>query len=435
LTCRIGNPKEAQRSPRASRIADDRRERSPIAAVIALSITQIIGYGTLYYSFSILAAGMAKDLSWPTEWIFGALSAALLAGGLTAPWLGNWIDRFGAGRIMTAGSAVAAAALVSCAVAPDVISFVVALVVVQIASNLVQYGAAFALLVQMAPRAAQRNITYLTLIAGFASTVFWPITTALHAHMSWQGVYLVYAALNLVVCLPLHAWLSFGRMGQGQAASEPHQHVAGSLTAAARPLGFTLMVVAFSLQNLVSAAVLVHMVPLLSGLGLGATAAIVGTLFGPAQVLSRFINMVVGINLPPLTLAAISAGLMTSGVGVLVATAPSIAGAMAFAIIFGMGNGVFSIVTGALPLSLFGSDGYGRLQGRAMSARLIVSAVAPFALAFAMANIGISWSLSFTMLLGVAALAIFAAIGRLAGAPSAGHRRGERRGRIDGALT
>ncbi|MBA8904479.1 MULTISPECIES: arsenite efflux MFS transporter ArsK [Aminobacter] len=388
--------------------------RSPIAAVIALGITQIVGYGTLYYSFSILAHDMAKDLSWPVEWLFGALSAALLVGGLTAPWLGNWIDRYGAGRIMTAGSAVAAAALVACAAAPEAISFVIALVAIQVASNLVQYGAAFALLVQISPRDAQRNITYLTLIAGFASTAFWPITTALHAQMSWQAVYLVFAVLNLVVCLPLHAWLSFRRTGQGQIATEPHQHVEGSLAAAVRPLGFALMVIALSVQNLVSAAILVHMVPLLSGLGLGATAAVVSTLFGPAQVLSRFINMVAGINLAPLTLAIISAVLMTAGVGVLLATAPSIAGAMTFAVIFGMGNGLFSIVTGALPLALFGSDGYGRLQGRAMSARLIVSAVAPFALAFAMATIGISWALSFTILLGVVALAIFVAIGRLA---------------------
>jgi hypothetical protein len=141
---------------------------------------------------------------------------------------------------------------------------------------------------------------------------------------------------------------------------------------------------------------------------------VVGTLFGPAQVLSRFINIVAGISLAPLTLAIISAALMTSGVGVLLATAPSIAGAMSFAVIFGMGDGLFSIVTGALPLALFGSDGYGRLEGRAMSARLIVPAVAPFALAFAMATICISWALSFTVLLGVTALAIFAAIGRLA---------------------
>ncbi|MEO5757273.1 MAG: arsenite efflux MFS transporter ArsK [Mesorhizobium sp.] len=391
--------------------------RSPIGAILALGITQIVGYGTLYYSFSILAADMAKDMAWPTEWIFGALSAALLAGGLTAPWLGNWIDRFGAGSVMTAGSILAAGALIACACAPGAAAFVPALIALEVASTLVQYGAAFALLVQINPHAAQRSITYLTLIAGFASTVFWPITSALHAHMSWRAVYLVFAGLNLLVCLPLHAWLSHGLARSRRAAIEPLRHIRGSLPASARPLGFALMVIAFSLLNLVSAAVLVHMVPLLSGLGLGAAAAIVGTLFGPSQVLSRFVNMVFGINLPPLTLAVISAALMMAGVIVLESTAPSISGAMAFAIVFGMGNGLFSIVTGALPLALFGSEGYGRLQGRAMSARLIVSALAPFALAFAIAHVGIPWSLVVMALLGGLALLVLGAITRL---PSGG---------------
>ncbi|TPN13007.1 arsenite efflux MFS transporter ArsK [Mesorhizobium sp. B2-1-3] len=388
-------------------------ERSPLTAIAALGVTQIIGYGTLYYSFSILAADMARDLDWPTEWIFGALSAALLVGGLTAPWLGNWIDRFGAGKIMTVGSILAAAALAACAYAPAAGAFVAALIVLEVASNLVQYGAAFALLVQIRPRAAQRSITYLTLIAGFASTVFWPITSALHAQMSWRTVYLVFAGLNLIVCLPLHAWLSHGLAKSRRSATEPPRHVQGSLPASARPLGFALMVIAFSLQNLLGAAVLVHMVPLLSGLGLGATAAVVGTLFGPSQVLSRFINMIFGINLPPLTLAIISAGLMTSGVVVLNCTAPSVAGAMVFAVVFGMGNGLFSIVIGALPLTLFGSADYGRLQGRVTSARLLVSAVAPFALAFAIVNVGIAWSLGAMAFLGGTALLVLTAITRL----------------------
>ena len=92
--------------------------RLPVGAIVALGATQIIGYGTLYYSFSILAPDMAADLGWSQEWIFGALSVALLIGGFTAPWLGSLIDRIGAGRVMTIGSAAAAAALVACAFAP-----------------------------------------------------------------------------------------------------------------------------------------------------------------------------------------------------------------------------------------------------------------------------------------------------------------------------
>ncbi|TIW43264.1 MAG: MFS transporter, partial [Mesorhizobium sp.] len=99
----------------------------PAAALWALGLTQIIGYGTLYYSFSILVPSIALEFAWPEQWVFGALSASLLVGGLFAPTAGRWADRFGAGRVMTFGSLAAAAALVACALAPGRVSFVLAL--------------------------------------------------------------------------------------------------------------------------------------------------------------------------------------------------------------------------------------------------------------------------------------------------------------------
>lgn len=389
-------------------------EKPPIAAIAALGLTQIIGYGSLYYSFSILAPDMARDLGWSSEWIFAALSAALLIGGLAAPLMGTWIDRFGAGRIMTVGSSIAAAALIACAFAPGRIAFVAALIGIEVASNLVQYGAAFALLVQIRPRVAQRSITYLTLIAGFASTIFWPITTALHAYLSWQGVYLIFAVLHLAVCLPIHAWLSRGvSETRRRSGGEATKNIAPSLPASMRMPAFILMVTGFALQSFVNAALLVHMLPVMSALGLGATAVMVGTLFGPSQVLSRFINMVFGGGLSQLMLAVISAVLLPAALVILITTAPSVTGALVFAVVFGLGSGLNSIVQGTLPLALFGSEGYGRLQGQVMSARLVVSSTAPFALAFLMSNIGISWSLSITAMFGAAAVAAFLAITRL----------------------
>ncbi|NKL32458.1 arsenite efflux MFS transporter ArsK [Rhizobium leguminosarum bv. viciae] len=389
-------------------------ERPPVAAIAALGLTQIIGYGTLYYSFSILAPDMARSFDWSAEWVFGALSAALLIGGLAAPLMGTWIDRFGAGRIMTAGSAIAAAALVACAFAPGKIAFVAALIAIETASNLVQYGAAFALLVQIRPRVAQRSITYLTLIAGFASTIFWPITTALHEQMSWQNVYLIFAALNLAVCLPIHAWLSRGvsetrKREAGQAA----KHVEPGLQPSMRRPAFVLMVTGFALESFVNAALLVHMVPVMSALGLGAMAVVVGTLFGPSQVLSRLINMVFGESLSQVMLAIICAILLPTALVILIATAPSVPGALVFAVVFGLGSGLNSIVYGTLPLALFGSDGYGQRQGQIMSVRLVVSSMAPFALAFLMGNLGVSWSLSIAALLSTVAVAAFFAIMRL----------------------
>lgn len=389
-------------------------ERPPVAAILALGLTQIIGYGSLYYSFSILAPAMARDLNWSSEWIFGALSAALLIGGLAAPTMGKWTDRFGAGRVMTAGSAIAAAALAACALSSGKIAFVATLIAIETASNLVQYGAAFALLVQISPKVAQRSITYLTLIAGFASTIFWPITTALHAHMSWQSVYLCFAALNIAVCLPIHAWLAFGASKSKDGSRGPTKHVEPSLPPSIRTPAFVLMVTGFALESFVNAALLVHMVPVLSGLGLGVMAVMVGTLFGPSQVLSRFTNMVFGGGLSQLTLALISAVLLPAALVILIATAPSVPGAVVFAVVFGLGSGLSSIVQGTLPLALFGSEGYGKRQGQVLAIRLVISSTAPFVLAFMMENIGVPWSLTVAAVVGAIAVLAFIAIGRLA---------------------
>lgn len=387
--------------------------------IAGLGLTQIIGYGSLYYSFGILAPAMASDFGWPVEWVFGALSGALLIGGLTAPWAGRWTDQFGAGRMMSAGSAVAAIALVGCALAPDGAVFLPALIAIEIASTLVQYGAAFPLLVQRHGRSAQRSIVYLTLIAGFASTIFWPLTTWLHESLTWREVYFVFAAMNLGLCLPIHVWLSrpiASAPAVGAATSlSPAPAAAGSLPETARTKGFALMAIAFALQSFVSSAVLVHMLPMLGVLGLGIAGVAVGALFGPSQVASRLINMLFGKDLPQLMLAMISAALLPLALVVLLVSAPSFAGAMLFAVLFGMGNGLYSIAGGTLPLALFGAKGYGALQGKLTAVRLIVGSTAPFAFALMLAYLGVDGTLLVTALLGAGAVAAFGFIARNVG--------------------
>lgn len=387
--------------------------------VAALGLTQIVGYGTLYYAFSVLAPAMAQELGWSSEWIFGALSLSLLAAGLAAPWAGRWVDRFGAGRVMASGSLAAALALAGWALAPGQVAFVVGLVAIEVASTFVLYNSAFTLLVQVDHARAQRNITYLTLIAGFASTLLWPITSALLQHLTWREIYLVYAATHLVVCLPIHYWLSSLSRQRGPdrtapAAGSTAAGTGGLLPAALRPRAFLLMAVGFSLISFVNGATLVHMLPVLGALGLGAMGVVVSTLFGPAQVLSRLINMVFGAELPPPTLAIIAAVFEPLAIAILLLSAPSVPGAIAFSIIFGLGSGLGSIVQGTLPLHLFGKEGYGELVGRIASVRMIVSAVAPFVFAFLMENFDATWALGLTAALGVGALASFLWIAQLA---------------------
>jgi MFS family permease len=385
------------------------------AMVWALGTTQIIGYGTLYYAFSILAASIAQDLNWSLEWVYGAFSAALLAGGLLAPISGGWIDRFGAGRVMALGSVAAALALAGIALAPDRAFFVLGLVAIEAVSTLVLYDSAFAALAQIAGADAKRRIGQLTLIGGFASTLFWPLTAWLLEFLTWREIYLLFAGLHLLLCMPLHMLLIARRLGPAlesvERAVPAGREVQGSLPAAARRRAFLLLLAGFSAGGFVLSAVLVHMVPVLGGLGLGAGAVLVGSLFGPAQVLGRLVNMVLGRDLPSTRLAVLSAGLLPAAIALLLLTAPWLPAALLFAVVLGLGSGLVSIVRGTVPLELFGSRGYGAVLGKITAVRLVVTAGAPFAFALLLEGVGPAsalWGMAAIGLLGMLALVALA---------------------------
>jgi len=389
----------------------------PPLAIWALGVTQVIGYGTLYYSFSVLAPEIGREFGWSSEWIYAALTVALLAGGLLAPVAGHLADRFGAARVMTLGSIGAAATLVLAALSTNGIAYSAALVATEIASSFVLYSTAFAALVQVGGQGAQRSITHLTLIAGFASTIFWPFTSLLLGWMDWHAVYLVFAALNLLVCAPLHLWLVRLRAAQvTQAPTAPKADdvpATGSLRGQGRTIGFALMIVGFAVEGFIISATLMQIIPLLSGLGLHGNMWLVTTLFGPAQVLSRLTNMVLGKNLLSSRLAVIAAILLPLGLATVALTAPSLIGAVLFAILFGLGSGLISIVSGSLPLQLLGRENYGSRLGWISSARQIASAVSPFCLALLMSGLGVAGAVWAMSGLGLVAVTAFAAIAML----------------------
>lgn len=385
--------------------------KTPARVVSALGLTQIIGYGTLYYAFSILAPGMAMDLGLSVEQVFAVFSMSLFVGGLSAPFIGRRMDKTGAAKVMTIGSALSAATLVLCAWSPNVAVFALSIVILEIASGMVQYQAAFATLVEAAPRSAAKSITYLTLIGGFASTIFWPIAAGLAGYLSWREIYLVFALLNLVICMPLHFWVM--RTGRGAIENgiiPPREVVVGTLPPDFRRRGMVLVSLAFSLSGFTLSAMLAHMVPMLSAIGLGSAAVVIGALFGPAQVFSRLINMVFGKSLSPPVLAVLAVAFMVFGVLILGLSGDWLPGAVAFVVFLGLGSGINSIAQGSLPLYLFGSDGYGTITGKMAAARLAVGAAAPFVFSAAMESAGIGPALFANAAFGLIGIAAFVAV-------------------------
>lgn len=152
------------------------------------------------------------------------------------------------------------------------------------------------------------------------------------------------------------------------------------------------------------------MVPMLGAIGLGSAAVVIGSLFGPAQVMSRLINMLFGKSLSPPALAIVSATLMVLGVLILGLSGNWLPGAVAFAICLGLGSGINSIAQGSLPLYLFGSVGYGAITGKMAAARLATGAAAPFAFAAAMNRFGTNVSLFVITALGVLGILAFGVV-------------------------
>ena len=344
------------------------------------------------------------------QWVYGAFSFALLIGAFAAPISGALADRWGAGRVMAAGSVCSALTLTLTATSSGAVSFALALALMQIVSAGVLYSTAFTAIVQAGGRKAQTSIVHLTLIAGFASSLFWPLTTWLHGWMSWREVLLLYAGMHVVVCLPVHFQLS--RLTSGAViaarkvpAPEELHRPPGSGSAV-----FALMLLGFAVEGYALSAMLVHMVPLTQALGLGTAGLVVASLFGPAQVASRLINLVFGGGLSQTWLAVIAAMSMPIGVVILLSTTPWFAGAVIFAICMGLGSGLTSIVAGTLPLELFGHHRYGSMLGWCTSAKQVTSAVAPVVMSVSMAGIGVPAALWIVAISGFLAAVSFALI-------------------------
>lgn len=378
--------------------------------VIGVGITQIIGFGTIFYAFGSVVPSLSEDLGITPGTAFAAFSLALLTGALAAPTAGHWVDHFGARRVMAAGSVLAALSLTALSQAQGLVSLGLALIALEVTATLVLYDAAFAALAQgLGPARARRAITHMTLLGGFASTLFWPLTQGILVWADWRTAYLVFAALNLFICLPLHLTLTRAPDPvpvNGAAPPPPPPPQFAPLPADQQGRAMIWVALAFAVAGLVFSALSASWVTTLTAFGLPAAAAVTaGTLMGPAQVGVRVMDMVFGLRLHPLTTTMISTLLLVLALAVLWLTGPTLAGAMVFAVLFGLAQGLTSIVRGTVPLVLFGPVGFAARLGKLAAVRMVMAAIAPFGIALLIDT----WSAS-AALLAMLCLAVLGAL-------------------------
>ncbi|MEI5668923.1 MFS transporter [Bosea sp. CCNWLW174] len=389
------------------------RGRHELLLIVALGVTQVAGYGCLYYAFAVLAPAITASLGWSPEWTYGGFAIGLLVGGLVAPIAGRLIDHHGTRLVMTIGSVLAGLSLLALAEARGPVSYIGAMIALEIVSTAVLYDAAFTALTQARGTGARRAISQLTLIGGFASTLFWPLTTALMGSFDWREIYRIYALVQFALCVPLH-WLLLPATVRavpkaGKPADVPAQAPELYLQGPARRSAFILLALAFSLQGFVVSAMSIHMLSLLQGLGLSAVIAVgIGSMVGPSQVAGRLVEMLFGTSLDPVTTAWTSAALMPFGFVLLMLGSTTATLAGLFAVAYGISMGLSSIVRGTVPLRLFGPAGYGAMLGKLSAPGLVVKAAAPLVFAILIERAGLMpGTLLLVILSGLAAFALF----------------------------
>jgi MFS family permease len=348
--------------------------------ITALGITQIVGWGTTYYALGALSLDIAAERHWSKFLIFGAFSAALLISGLVSRAAGRAIDAHGGRRMMAAGSGLAGLGCLILSFAADPWVYVLGWLVLGPAMRLILYDAAFPALAQVARDKSRRSISYLTLFGGLASTVFWPVSHLLSQEIGWRGTFLVYALLHLVLCLPLHL-LVLSRSPEPADPSgreAPPAPAAPLLSGADRNRAMIAFTAVLALNGIVFSAISAHVVPLFEGLGFtGAAAVTLAALIGPSQVASRIGDILAGHWVKTMTLGLIAVGLLPAALAIFALGGFALWAALVFALLYGMSNGLMSIIKGIIPLSLFGQQGYGLVIGTLTAPQLILNAVAP----------------------------------------------------------
>jgi MFS family permease len=337
--------------------------------VAALGTTQTLAWASSYYLPAILADPIATSIGVPRSWVFAAFSGALLISAVLGPMVGRTIDRRGGSGVLVASNLVLAAGLLALSFANSMTGLLAAWAVLGLGMALGLYDAAFATLTGLYGTDARGPITGITLVAGFASTVGWPLTALLDAEFGWRNTCLAWAGMHIMIGMPFNlllvprARIPAGHVQPASVTWEPRKEMC-------------LLAYVFAASWFVTGAMAAHLPALLERMGASAVEAVAASaLVGPAQVAARLAELLVIRRLHPLVSARIAASMHPAGSAILVLVGSP--AAALFALLHGAGNGLLTIARGTVPLALFGPQGYGARTGLLGAPARAAQAAAP----------------------------------------------------------
>jgi predicted MFS family arabinose efflux permease len=350
----------------------------------ALAVAQLVSWGSIYYAFSLFVVPMESTMGWSRTATNAALSTGLLVSGFAAYPVGTLIDHGHGRMVMTGGTILATAMLAVWSQAHSLSTLFAVWVGLGIAMAATLYDPVFAVITRDFPASYPGRITLITLVAGFASTVFIPLTQVLIDGYHWRGALIVLALANVVVCLPIHVF-AIRRNARADGASDRSTFNATSRESTRRALrtpAFWGLAVCFTAYYSTFAALTFHLVPLMTerAVSPAATLATMATI-GPAQVLARVLWFTAGRNVRPAIIGIVVTTAFPASVVILMCVGTSTAGLILFAVVYGGANGMMTILRGTIVQNILWTEGYGAVSGLLSMPSNIAKGIAPISAA------------------------------------------------------
>jgi len=344
-------------------------ERSRLGVIAALGTAQTLAWGSSYYLPAILADPIAQELGISSNWFFAAFSGSLVISGLLGPRVGRQIDRVGGRQVLCVSNLVLAAGLALLGASTSLWTMAAAWLLLGVGMGLGLYDAAFGALGRIYGGDARGAITGITLIAGFASTVGWPLSSLGLETIGWRETCFAWAAAHLVIGLPLNLMLPRTERGAAPQGPAVKPHI---------PIDRTMVLLSFAFAAAwtVTSAMAAHLPRIVEAFGATpAQAVFAGMMIGPAQVAARVMEASVLGRFHPLISTRLSC--LTHPIGAAVIAIFGGGAAAAFALLHGAGNGILTIARGTLPLAIFGPENYAYRLGLIGAPSRIAQALAP----------------------------------------------------------
>jgi len=358
-------------------VAEDGITRRGWLLVWTLSAAQLVSWGTLFYSFSLFIVPMERELGWSKTDLNGALSAGLLVAALLAMPIGRWIDRGRDRAVMTIGSLAGALMLIAWAAVSDLVFFYAIWLVIGASLAATLYEPAFAVLTTRLGSHYRRAITSMTLVGGFASTVFMPLTQLLIDWIGWRPTLVVLGLVTLAFCGAIH-WFMLAPSPRPEAPPQSDGEDRSPLKRALKTPAFWALLIAFAGYAAAQSALIFHLVPLMNEMRMDtATMVAILALIGPMQVAGRVAIIALGKNLTARAIGSFSLLVQPLAMLVLILLPPIPIWVGLAVAVYGMANGMTTIVRGTVVQEVLGREGYGVINGALSFPATILRALAP----------------------------------------------------------